>query len=59
MNVAVLVCEGLSNRQIAERTGRAESTIDQQRMMARLKLGARSTAALIHAMIAKKLWSPT
>lgn len=52
--VARLAADGLSYKEIARRLGRSFSTVDHQLRSARNKLGARSTARLVHLVSAEQ-----
>ena len=50
LEVARLVATGLSYKEVARRLDRSFSTVDHQLRSIRDKLGARSTARLVHLL---------
>lgn len=54
LKVASLVAKGLSCNEIARRLDRSLSTVDHQSRSIRDKLGARSTARLVHLLTERR-----
>lgn len=58
LEVAQLIAEGLSNRQIASRLGRSIKTIESHRMAVMRKADVHSTAGLVRYVIKNRLSAP-